>query len=291
MAHRNYVWTLYQEGLRGDDVIERVGGCDGVRDVVAQLERCPTSGRLHLQGYIELSRPMRMPQALRLFEPAAPHLEPRRGTREQAREYCRKQDTRVDGPWEHGEWGHGGAGQRTDLSALKASIDSGSTDAELWEEHFGHMLRNHRGIDRYRLVRGAHVPARTSVAVHVFYGPTGTGKSHRAFAEAGPDAYALAYTSGTTWFDGYSGSDSLVLDEFYGGIPHSFLLRILDKYPLQVPIKGGFVQAAWTQVFITSNQHPKDWYDKAKIPDTGPLFRRLTDVTRMDTPYAPPVPI
>ena len=36
------------------------------------------------------------------------HFEPRRGTRDQARDYCRKAETKVDGPWEHGAFGAGG---------------------------------------------------------------------------------------------------------------------------------------------------------------------------------------
>lgn len=43
------------------------------------------------------------------------HWEPRRGEREDAREYCRKEQSRVRGPWESGDWAAGGQGARTDF--------------------------------------------------------------------------------------------------------------------------------------------------------------------------------
>lgn len=65
-----------------------------------QQERCPTTGRLHLQGYFEFSKPMRMSAVKRAIGDAAAHVEPRNGSREEARDYCRKEESRVAGPWE-----------------------------------------------------------------------------------------------------------------------------------------------------------------------------------------------
>ena len=44
-------------------------------------------------------------------------------------------------------------------------------------------------------------PFREGIKVYVFCGPTGTGKSHRAFEQA-PNAYIKGST--TKWLDGYS---------------------------------------------------------------------------------------
>lgn len=84
---------------------------DAVRYVVWQRERAPTSDREHYQGYVEFTKPVRVPQACSLLGlPRETHFERREGTREQAREYCRKEETRVAGPWEAGSWDRREAG-------------------------------------------------------------------------------------------------------------------------------------------------------------------------------------
>lgn len=76
-----------------------------VRYVVWQRER-GESGTEHLQGYAELSQPVRL-SAVRGWLPSA-HWEPRAGPRDSARDYCRKEDGRCAGPWEHGTFEQGG---------------------------------------------------------------------------------------------------------------------------------------------------------------------------------------
>lgn len=51
--------------------------------------------------------------------------------------------------------------------------------------------------------------------VYCFIGRTGTGKSHRAWAEAGLAAYPKGPTS--KFWDGYQGEQHVVIDEFRGG--------------------------------------------------------------------------
>lgn len=60
-------------------------------------------GTPHYQGYLECSgkRSFAQIHSIPGFERA--HLEPRRGTQGQAVAYCTKDDSRVDGPWHHGE--------------------------------------------------------------------------------------------------------------------------------------------------------------------------------------------
>lgn len=93
------------------------------RYVCWQRER-GANGTVHIQGYIELDRPCRL-GAMRAWLPAA-HFEPRNGTREQARAYCRKDDTRDEGddagPYERGDFSRGGSGARNDLADACATL-------------------------------------------------------------------------------------------------------------------------------------------------------------------------
>lgn len=50
------------------------------------------------------------------------HIEKRQGTTDEAREYCRKTDSRVLGPYEEGSFGREGQGVRSDLAAYNTRV-------------------------------------------------------------------------------------------------------------------------------------------------------------------------
>lgn len=80
------------------------------------------------------------------------------------------------------------------------------------------------------------------------------------------------------WWDGYEGQQLLILDDFTGWIPMTQLLNVLDGYPMTLNVKNGRSMAAWTEVIITSNLHPKAWYrdEVMAMHDGGKaLFRRI----------------
>lgn len=104
---------------------------EGARYLVYQKE-VGESGTPHFQGYVEFARPKRL-GGLKAWLPTA-HFEVRRGTREQARDYARKEASRVEGPWEFGDWGAGSAGARNDLAAARDLLMKGGTKRDLLEE-------------------------------------------------------------------------------------------------------------------------------------------------------------
>jgi hypothetical protein len=72
------------------------------RYFVCQVEKAPTSDREHVQGYLALRTAARMGSVKTLLKDQTVHLEPMKGTSEEARDYCMKEDTRVCGPLEIG---------------------------------------------------------------------------------------------------------------------------------------------------------------------------------------------
>lgn len=107
----------------------------------------------------------------------------------------------------------------------------------------------------------------------VFWGPTGTGKSRRAWEEATFDAYPKGPTN--IWWCGYRGQENVVIDEFRGQIGISHMLRWLDRYPVVVEVKGSSVVLQAKKIWITSNLHPKDWYPELDEETYKALLRRL----------------
>lgn len=108
---------------------------------------------------------------------------------------------------------------------------------------------------------------------YVFWGKTGTGKTRRAWDEAGLDAYPKC--SRTKWWDGYRNQESVIIDEFRGAIDVTYLLLWLDRYPVNVEIKGGRVPLSATKVWITSNLHPREWFPDLDGATWDALNRRL----------------
>lgn len=112
--------------------------------------------------------------------------------------------------------------------------------------------------------------------IKIYWGDSGTGKTKKAVEEY-PDAYILTKPNGNgvIWFDGYEGQETIILDEFYGWVQYDLLLRLLDRYPLKLQIKGGMVECSATRFVFTSNKRWEDWYPN--IDDKSALQRRIRE--------------
>ncbi len=207
------------------------------------------------------------------------------GTREQARDYCKKEETRVPDtqPIEYGTW-ISGAGSRTDILKVKDMLDRGESFSDISDQYFGLFVRYSRGFRAYRELRIE--PRHEKSEVYVLYGDPGTGKSQEALKKAGPQAY---WKPTGNWWDGYEGQEDVVLDDYHGGnLPFSTLVRLLDCYPLTLETKGGHVVFKAKRIWITSNAHPEDWYNQAKCPSSA-IMRRITKLVRHRVDLPPEV--
>lgn len=135
-------------------------------------------------------------------------------------------------------------------------------------------------VQSYRTLRAIAADFARPVAMerscHVFWGKTGTGKSRRAWEEAGEDAYTKDPNS--KFWCGYTGQESVVIDEFRGKIDISHLLRWLDRYPVNVEIKGSSVPLMAKTIWITSNVSVDFWYPELDVETVLALKRRLNIV-------------
>lgn len=75
----------------------------------------------------------------------------------------------------------------------------------------------------------------------------------------------------------------MIIDDFYGWIKYSTLLRLLDRYPMRVEYKGGQANFLAKTIIFTSNRHPSEWYKM----DNSALMRRITEIWRVDKGVEP----
>lgn len=244
--------------------------------IVYQVERVTTE---HIQGYVQFLTRKTLLAAKRAICARA-HIEISRGSPADNEAYCTKPDSRVRGPVRRGTLSQ--QGQRNDISHFVAKIKSGAKDADIINEYPLEFLKYARQIDR---VRNAFQEQRNwEMEVYVYWGRSGSGKTRRATEEAGASIYYVSKGDDkqTTWWDGYNGQTSVILDDFYGWLPWSFILRLLDRYPFAVQIKGGTVNFTSKKIFITSNSPPQNWYKNIPNNDMTPLLRRITQINEMN---------
>lgn len=212
-------------------------------------------GTPHFHAHLEFKKSIRFNAVKKMFPRA--HIEQVRDRLESMR-YCCKASTRTEGPFEYGSFDSGGQGKRNDVVRLYECVKEGKSNKQILEEVPAAYMRYYKAVHH---VRHVLAPKRDFMTkVYVIWGATGLGKTHWA-SEKSPSAY---YKQRGDWWDEYDGSSDVIIDDFYGWLKYDTLLRICDKYPCQVEIKGGHVNFAPKRIFITSNAWPNKWYDSEK---------------------------
>lgn len=252
--------------------------------LVFQTEVCPTTGNPHIQGYLELPpRQKKRPAGIKqLLQNNSAHLEAKdEGDAVTAAEYCKKDETRALGDayisHEYGRAPSIGRGERSDLLALKRSIDDMKSEADLWDDHFEPMCRYHAAMKVYK---AAKAPRQANqIEVTVIFGPPGTGKTYSVWNTHRDTLYScpMPLASGQMWWDGLDSNthSTLLLDDYYGWLKWTEFLRVLDVYPMDLQRRNGTTPKAFDRIFITSNACPTTWYKYDDKKVFGAFSRRV----------------
>jgi len=249
------------------------------------IETCPTTGRKHIQGWLQWTNPRSVQPFWTRFD--HPHVEPRHGSTTDNNRYTAKE----------GEWEEYGTpprqGDRIDWRQAVEQVRAHVPVVQVIAEQ-PHLLPSIRALERYQTL-SRQPPKDRDVRVLYIHGPAGCGKT-RAIHQAYPDAY---WKPEGQWWDGYEGQPVVVLDDYYSDLPYATALRVLDRYPLRLPNKGGFAPAEYTTVLITSNAHLDEQYPNILGTRRDALYRRIHRVIQgqegmtgkdiTDVHQAPPV--
>lgn len=264
---RNWCFTNH-DGL---EIEESIMNIYNINYVIYQLEACPKTMKLHYQGYVQLNSAYGLSHMKSILPKA--HWEISRGSATQNILYCSKEDSRIDGPWIFGNI-RCQQGKRSDLLALRDAISNGTSIIDMINEddlapQVFRYLKNVRSIQELY-----EVPRTWPMEIFVFYGTSGCGKS-RAVWDLMNATEEKIYVKDVSneWWENYEGEPNVLLDDFDGSVfKRSYLLQLMDRYPMRINIKGRSAMFRSKRLFITTNFHPSEWYKKSDA-----IMRRITE--------------
>jgi len=284
---KDFVFTWNNPTLT-DDQFESVVRLEWkVNYFVAHWQKGNGTGTNHYQGYVEFTNRRRIQPTLKRLLGAA-HWERRKGSADQARSYIVDDPKKTNDP-EHrlieiGEFKSGPRqGRRTDIERLHAAAAAGGLKAAAREEPLA-FIQYGRGLREWLNVQASDdQEIHDMPEVSINYGPPGCGKTSSAIKSYldRKENYWLD-NSGDSWFDGYMGEQNVCFDDFDGARSKMTLkmwLRLNDRYPMRVPVKGSYIQWKATDICYTSNIHPRDWWDySGREAQFGAIKRRVSMV-------------
>lgn len=259
---------------------------DKIQYLAFGREVCPTTERVHYQTWAYAGRAMRLSGWKKVFP--GDHIEQMRGSLAQNDAYCSKESqltTFGEKPMENGK-------KRT-LQDLCEEVTKGAEkgrplrDIVMESEHQSTFVQYNGGISKlhamavnYKLSRVDKDFAPEVIFVH---GEPGTGKS-RWVREQDPDVYDVPEDDGYKWKDGYSGQDAVVYENVSVTNCKSpeRLLKEIDRYFIQVPVKGGFTGWRPKRIYITTVFELQHFAEQAGFSRPSEFTRRVTRVVCLD---------
>lgn len=223
-------------------------------------EKCPTTGRMHLQGYGEPSKPTKLGSIQTLMGDPGMRMDRRKGTQQQAADYCRKGEQtkeewealHTDGPnfglnadvTEYGVMSKNATqGKRTDLDEVTDAISLGMGRQEVARQYPVQFVKFHSGIEklcRVMAIKAVTPPyplesfncALTAVfdrtKAWIFYGKTSLGKTAYAIALLGP-CLVVSHMDDLKSFDADIHTGGIVFDDMdFKHLPGSTQIHITD---------------------------------------------------------------
>ncbi|AIX11625.1 replicase [Bat circovirus POA/2012/VI] len=156
---------------------------------IAGEEIAPTTGTPHLQGFANLSKPMRFSTIKKHLHNGI-HIEKANGSDEQNQAYCKKSGT----------WFEQGTpcsqGSRSDLADVVSAIQNGTNTTQAIAQLYPiAYIKYYKGINEYLKIQHPITPRRHKTWVYYYWGPPGTGKSRRALKKRRVSTQKVSTTS------------------------------------------------------------------------------------------------
>lgn len=265
---RNYCWTLNNYTEEELNAITSLEGHKQIRYMIFGKE-VGEQGTPHLQGYTSFHNTKTLDQVKAIIGTRI-HVEKSAGTQQQNIAYCSKDNIYI-------EWGEKPKqGSRKDIEFVKEEISKGTPIDKVIQSCTSYQSARHAEL----LFKYQKQPPPKKRIVRWYYGLTGTGKTRSAVEEAETSQGDYYITmNNLKWWDGYTGQKYIIIDDFRKDFcTFHELLRILDRYPYRVNVKGSslWLQPTTDVIIITSAYHPSEVYNTRE--DIDQLIRRIDEI-------------
>lgn len=230
--------------------------------VCGQLEK-GANGTPHIQAYVNFKTPQRLAK-LQKYDKKI-HAVPVK-VDNGAHDYCMKEETRVEGPWEFGKKPIN-RNNKEDWDQVRKMAKEGRLDeipADIYIKHYGNLtkiMKDHMEIKDNDHLRGIWI-----------HGAPGTGKS-RWGREQGLPFYPKLCNK---WWDGYQGQELVIMDDI--GRDHKCLGQQLkiwtDRYGCILETKGGAITDKYNWFIVTSQYTINDIWEEDQ-ETVAALLRRF----------------
>lgn len=289
---RSYVFTL--NNPTPEEMIDALPAC--CEYFCFQLEE-GEQGTPHYQGVFQLKNAKSLngvkgsiPQLIRS------HLEVRRGSWQEAIDYCKKEEGRLDGPWEYGVAPK--QGKRKDLDIVKEKLDADVPMKVIADEHFGTYIRYNKGFAAYKRLKMQGREAGDPMTVCLVTGAPGLGKTWYVNHVLQPAALrhglkgVYVKSDKDKWWPDYEGEEIIIINEINGSwFGWDQLLNLWDSEVggITVQNKGGHMPFNGKMWLLTSNVEPETWYNtkQAHVDNWAALERRITHRVAFLEPRVP----
>lgn len=245
--------------------------CAQAHYAIGGWEVCPTTGRDHLQGYVQFLKRRRLTELKRLPNGLGVHWEPAKGDEQQNIDYCSK------------------GGDTIVFGDEPRVINGGKREQQRWADTLKYAKAGQFELidpqlqitqcKNLEFIRQKYLPKPDNLnhnTRHIWiYGPSGSGKSYNARALFEQKFYDKSQNK---WWDHYNGEENVLIDDLEqenGRALIAHLKRWLDIYPFVAEVKQGVCKNLRPEnVIITSNFHPDLMFgDKPQWLD--PIMRRV----------------
>lgn len=281
---RDYCITYNNPKETDEEFFEYLKNFEHIKYFVFQREIGEQNQTIHIQAYIEFTLGKRFETVKKLLPTA--HIERRRGSKSQARDYCKKDETQFSKWIEYGEFVE--VGERSDLNDIVELAKNGATDYEIMQLYPTQYLRYYQAILRVRQtsIENQYKGVFRTLDVTYLYGEPGVGKSRYVMEKYGyENVYRLTnYRHGC--FDGYQGQKIIVFEEFRSSFKLENMLNFLDGYPMLLPCRYNDKMACYTTVYIISNLEFNQQYPEIQkdFPTSWKAFcRRVHHIKKMQS--------